>query len=96
MQNEINTLIALTDNAINNNRVSRKEILEQILRCEYLLSYIQKAQRINHISKAQHLHCEIQVLSLIASLEKILKKTFGPQENQKQRLKNPISEHHAK
>ncbi len=77
MFNEINTLLTNAESTINKNNTNRKEILEQILRCEYLLNYIQKAEQLNHISKAQKLHSEIQVLSLIASLEKILKGTFS-------------------
>jgi uncharacterized protein YlbG (UPF0298 family) len=96
MQNEINALIALTDTTLNSKEVTRKEILEQILRCEYLLTYIQKAERKNHISKAQQLHCEIQVLSLSASLEKILKKTFDSKNDRKNVVKRLTSEHHAK
>jgi hypothetical protein len=96
MQNEINSLIALTDTTLQNNNVTRKEILEQILRCEYLLTYIQKAERKNHISTAQKLHCEIQVLSLLASLEKILKRTFDSKIERKTMPKKTISERHAK
>ncbi len=96
MQNEINSLIALTDTTLQKNNVTRKEILEQILRCEYLLTYIQKAERKNHISTAQKLHCEIQVLALLASLEKILKKTFDSKTERNTIVKRTTSERLSK
>ena len=92
MQNEINSLLSLTSKTLDNPKCKTKEILEQILRCEYLLGYINKAEQVNHISKAQKMHFEIQTLSLIATLEKLLKKTFVPIKNA---TKNTIiSKHH--
>ena len=94
MQNEINSLFSLTSKTLNKAQPSKKEILEQILRCEYLLSYINKAEQINHISKAQRMHFEIQTLSLITTLEQLLKKTFTPKKIvRKQEI---TSKHHEK
>jgi hypothetical protein len=47
----------------------KQEIQIQLWRCEQLLYYIQSAEKNNQISREQKLHAEIQVLSLIKSLE---------------------------
>lgn len=46
-----------------------QEIQIQLWRCEQLLYYIHSAEKNNQITREQKLHAEIQVLSLIKSLE---------------------------
>jgi hypothetical protein len=47
----------------------KQEIQIQLWRCEQLLYYIHSAEKNNQITREQKLHAEIQVLSLIKSLE---------------------------